>query len=190
MPDRPRIDAPAGDAPRVEVRRSARRTRTATAYRQHDTIVVLVPQRLSGMRERELVDDLVRRLLHKEARAVAATSDDDLAARAQDLAARFWPGETTVSPTSVTWVSNQQRRWGSCTPSTGTIRLSDRLRSMPEWVVDYVLVHELAHLLVPNHSPAFWTLVERYPRAARAQGYLEGYLAGQGRPRGEEDDVD
>lgn len=190
MRNRPGTDAPMGRTPPVEVRRSARRTRTATAYRQHDTIVVLVPQRLSQLRERELVDELVRKLLHKEAQATAPAGTGELGARARDLAARFWPGETAVQPTSVTWVSNQQRRWGSCTPSTGTIRLSDRLRSMPDWVVDYVLLHELAHLLVPDHSPAFWAMVERYPRAARAQGYLEGYLAGQGRARSEEDDVE
>jgi predicted metal-dependent hydrolase len=63
-------------------------------------------------------------------------------------------------------------RWGSCTPATGTIRISDRLARMPGWVLDYVLVHELAHLAVPGHSPAFWRLVHRYPKAERAMGYL------------------
>jgi hypothetical protein len=71
-------------------------------------------------------------------------------------------------------VDNQHRRWGSCTPADRSIRLSSRLRSMPEYVVDYVLVHELAHLIEPSHDPRFWALVARYPRAERARGFLEG----------------
>ena len=84
------------------------------------------------------------------------------------------------TPSSVSWVGNQQHRWGSCTPSTGAIRLSDRLRRLPGWVVDYVLVHELAHLIEPSHSARFWSLVARYPQAERARGYLEGYQAAGG----------
>ncbi len=72
------------------------------------------------------------------------------------------------------WVTNQNTRWGSCTPSEGTIRLSHRLRTMPPWVIDYVLVHELVHLLVPGHGADFWALVARYPRTERAKGFLEG----------------
>jgi hypothetical protein len=71
-------------------------------------------------------------------------------------------------------------RWGSCTPADGTIRVSERLREMPGWVLDYVLVHELAHLLVPGHGADFWELVGRYPRAERARGYLEGVAAAAG----------
>jgi len=179
---------PASETPRVEVRRSARRTRTVTAYRQADTIVVLVPQRLSRAREQELVDDAVRRLLRREGRGARST-DEDLAARAASLAARYLPA-TAPAPSTVAWVGNQQRRWGSCTPSTGTIRISDRLRPLPGWVIDYVLLHELAHLVVPDHSPPFWALLEHYPRSARAQGYLEGYRAGQGQTGEEADDVD
>jgi predicted metal-dependent hydrolase len=45
---------------------------------------------------------------------------------------------------------------------------------MPEWVVDYVLLHELAHLLEPNHSKRFWALVDPFPHTVRAKGFLEG----------------
>jgi predicted metal-dependent hydrolase len=48
---------------------------------------------------------------------------------------------------------------------------------MPRWVVDYVLVHELAHLLEPGHGKRFWAWVDRYPKAERAKGYLTGWSA-------------
>jgi hypothetical protein len=80
----------------------------------------------------------------------------------------------------VRWVSNQESRWGSCTPVDATIRLSDRLRVTPSWVIDYVLAHELAHLLEPGHGPRFKALIDRYPRAERARGYLLGVTAAGG----------
>jgi predicted metal-dependent hydrolase len=102
-------------------------------------------------------------------------SDEKLFARALDLACRYLP--EGPEPTTVRWVANQNRRWGSCTPADRSIRLSTRLQSMPGWVVDYVLVHELAHLVEPSHSGAFWNLVHRYPKSERAEGYLEGISA-------------
>jgi predicted metal-dependent hydrolase len=80
-------------------------------------------------------------------------------------------------PSTVRWVSNQKQRWGSCTPADRTIRLSERLQGMPPWVVDYVIVHELAHLLEPGHDAAFWGWVDHYPHAERAKGYLLGWSA-------------
>ena len=56
---------------------------------------------------------------------------------------------------------------------------------MPGWVVDYVLIHELAHLVVPGgHPPEFWAAVRRYPRTERAMGYLEAYSRVLGTRRG------
>lgn len=173
--------------PRVEVRRSSRRKRTVTAFRERDTIVVLVPQQLSRTDEQRYVDDLVKKVLAREARAAAPASDVDLAQRARELTACYL--ESRVSDLrplrSVVWVSNQSQRWGSCTPGTGAIRLSDRLQVMPEWVIDYVLLHELAHLAEPTHSARFRGLVDVYPRAERAKGFLDGFLIGRGQPSAE-----
>ncbi len=72
------------------------------------------------------------------------------------------------------WAANQDRRWGSCTLVDGSIRISTRVRGMPGWVLDYVLLHELAHLLHAGHGPDFWRLLEPYPRTERARGFLEG----------------
>ena len=85
---------------------------------------------------------------------------------------------------------NQGSRWGSCTPVDRTIRLSDRLQGMPAWVVDYVLLHELAHLLVPGHGADSGPLVDRYPETERARGYLEGVSATAGLGLSDDDDDD
>jgi predicted metal-dependent hydrolase len=172
------------DSPEVEVRRSARRRRTVAAYREGKRVVVLVPARISRSEEREWVAVMLERLAKQDVRR--RPTDDVLHQRALDLSRRHLDG--LASPASVRWVANQNTRWGSCTVSDRTIRLSERLRGMPSWVVDYVLVHELAHLLVPGHGPDFWQWVERFPRTERARGYLEGVSAAAGQPWDDEDD--
>ena len=159
----------------VEVRRSARRKRTVSAYRDGDRTVVLLPARMSASDERRWVALMLERLDAKERRGRRDTS---LLERATALSRRFLDGN--ARPASVNWVDNQASRWGSCTPADGSIRLSSRLQGMPSWVIDYVIVHELAHLLVPRHGPDFWALVERYPRTERARGYLLGVAAAAG----------
>jgi predicted metal-dependent hydrolase len=183
---------PTVGGPHIEVRRSARRKRTVTAYRERDTIVVLIPQRMSKADERTYVDDLVGKLLAREARVRLPHGDQALATRAAELASTILRPALghAPEPGEVRWVTNQQHRWGSCTPGTRVIRLSHRLQPMPSWVVDYVLLHELAHLVEPTHSARFWALVDRYPHAEKAKGYLEGYLAGQGLSADVDDDVD
>jgi predicted metal-dependent hydrolase len=157
----------------VEVRRSARRRRTVTAYRELGRTVVLIPAAFSPAEERRWVAQMVAKLqTREERRRRSLGGDTELMTRARALSAAHLDG--AAQPLSVRWVDNQHRRWGSCTPADGSIRLSTRLRTMPEYVVDYVLVHELVHLLEPGHDESFWALVARYPRAERARGFLEG----------------
>jgi predicted metal-dependent hydrolase len=157
----------------VEVRRSARRRRTVTAYRESGRTVVLIPAAFTPAEERRWVAQMVAKLqTREERRRRSLGGDEQLVSRARELSAAHLDG--VPQPSSVRWVDNQQRRWGSCTPADGSIRLSSRLQGMPEYVVDYVLVHELAHLIEPSHDPRFWALVARYPRAERARGFLEG----------------
>lgn len=165
----------------IEVRRSARRRRTVTARRDGDKTVVMMPAGLTAAEEQEWIATVLERLERRERRR--HPSDAALFDRARELSVRYLGGR--AAPRSVRWVSNQHSRWGSCTPDDGTIRLSDQLRGMPAWVVDYVLLHELTHLIEPGHGPAFWKLVNRYAKTERARGYLEGVAATAGLPLAE-----
>ena len=164
----------------VEVRRSDRRRRMVSARREGDTVVVFIPGWMSDSEESRWVDEMVRRLERSEARrrSPARTGDDALARKAAELSRRYL--ESRAAPTSVRWVPPMRTRWASCTPADGTIRISERLRDVPAWVLDYVLVHELTHLLEPGHDERFWAWVHRYPRSERAMGYLEGLSAAAG----------
>ena len=146
----------------------------------------MIPATLSRAEEREWIDTMVARLERAERRR--KPSDTELLKRARALSDRYLGG--LADPGSVRWVDNQKSRWGSCTPGDRTIRLSARLQGMPAWVVDYVLVHELAHLLEPGHDAAFWGWVERYPQAERAKGYLLGWSAAARLDPPPSDDVD
>ncbi len=143
--------------------RSAKRRRTVQARQVGDVLRISIPAAMTKAEEDKWVGEMVRRMERK-----AASSHIDLEARAATLSRKYGLGR----PRSVRWVDNQQWRWGSCTPSDGAIRLSSRLAGEPAWVVDYVLVHELAHLSVRHHNAAFWKVVHRYPLAERALGYL------------------
>ncbi|MER7416227.1 M48 family metallopeptidase [Micromonospora peucetia] len=167
--------------PVVEVRRSQRRRRTVSAYRDGERVVVLIPAQFSRAEESEWVDRMLARLAAREGRL--ARSDAELRARATRLIKLYLAEHGTPAvPASIRWVTNQNGRWGSCTPADGTIRISHRVQDMPDWVIDYVLLHELVHLIVPSHNARFWALVARYPKSERARGYLEGIAAASGTP--------
>ncbi|MDP9116229.1 MAG: M48 family metallopeptidase [Actinomycetota bacterium] len=174
-------------ATEVEVRRSVRRRRTVSAYRDGTRIVVMIPGRFSRAEEAEWVAKMVARL-DKGAKAAGCrrATDAALQRRAAELSELYLAGR--ARPASVRWVTTMRTRWASCTPADRSIRLSQRLREMPPWVQDYVLVHELAHLLVASHGPDFWSLVDRYPRTERARGYLDGVSAAANLPI--DDDLD
>jgi hypothetical protein len=162
----------------VEVRRSIRRRRTVSAYRDGARIVVLLPARFTRAQEQKWVREMVGRIASREQAASTRgprRNDETLRARAVELVDLYLDGQ--AYPATVRWVDTMTTRWASCTLDDAAIRVSSRLRSMPSWVLDYVLVHELAHLRVPGHGPMFWELVDRFPRTERARGYLEGISA-------------
>ena len=156
--------------PEVEVRRSRRRRRTVSAYREGDRIIVMIPASMTRREEAEWIKTMVDRLERSERRR--KPTDEALLQRALELSDKYLGAMAT--PESVRWVENQNSRWGSCTPGDSAIRLSSRLQGMPAWVIDYVLIHELAHLIEPGHTKKFWAMVDRYPKSERAKGFLEG----------------
>jgi len=148
---------------KVEVVRSRRRHKTVQARQIGDLVRVSVPATMSRAEEERWVNEMLRRIGRRQ-----HSASIDLHERARSLAGKFG----LAVPQSARWVDNQNFRWGSCTPNDGTIRISSRLAKEPSWVVDYVLVHELAHLHVSGHGRAFWQIVNRYPLAERARGFL------------------
>lgn len=161
------VETPDGS---VEIRRSTRRTRTVSASRREGRIVLQVPATLSLSEEEDWARSSAERIVAKEQRR--RPNDAELAARARRLQRQFFPGQEP--PAGITWVTNMTGRWGSCSGDSRTIRLSHRLQGMPAWVQDSVLVHELAHLDHPDHSPAFWAAANRFPQMERARGFLAG----------------
>jgi predicted metal-dependent hydrolase len=190
------VQGSAEGRPEVEVRRSARRRRTVDAHREGSTVVVNIPATMSRAQEEHWVEEMLRRLARADERRRPGrrAGDGDLVARSDALASAHldpiasdgaWP-----RPASVRWTRPMRTRWASCTPADGTIRVSERLRDVPGWVLDHVLVHELVHLREPHHGPAFRAAEAAYPRSERAIGYLEGLAAGAGLPITDTDDAD
>jgi predicted metal-dependent hydrolase len=158
---------PQGDWP-IEVVRSERRRKSVSAELKNGVLIVRAPDSMSDETLQPIIEKLQKRL-HKRVNRPPQT-DDELEKRAQALNKQYFNGRLHWQ--SIRTVTNQNAIFGSCTPSKGTIRLSHRLAEMPSWVRDYVLMHELAHLLEGNHGRKFWQLVNRYPLTERARGYL------------------
>ena len=154
---------------KVEVVRSPRRRTTIEATKEGNKVVVRLPATLTKAEQRRWVKVMVERIEQTE-QVNRLNEKRDLERRARELHQRYFHSRPALR--SIRYVANQRDRYGSCTPADGTIRLSHVLAEFPDWVRDYVIVHELAHLRAPDHSPYFWQLVRRYPHAERARGYL------------------
>ncbi len=148
---------------KIEVVRSARRRKTIQARLVDGVLRIAIPDNLTRAEESHWVETMQQRFTRKR------TSDGiDLAARARRLATRHH----LPHPASIEWSDRLHTLWGSCSTASRRIRIATRLAEYPGWVLDYVIVHELAHLDEATHSPAFWMLVNRYGMAERARGYL------------------
>ena len=166
----------------IEVIRSRRRRKTIQARKRQGRIEILAPAHMTDQQLQPHIDSLVARIGRKE--KADRLSDSDLERRARHFNREFFGGRLRWE--SIRWVTTQNRSYGSCTSMRGTIRISDQLASIPTFVQDYVIIHELAHLLEPNHGPKFWALVNQYDLTERARGFLMG----AGFQSDENDDLD
>jgi predicted metal-dependent hydrolase len=148
--------------------RSHKRFKTVQAREVDGVLEIRAPASMSDGELQPVIARLQLRIARH--RAAENLEDSFLERRAANLNRRLFQGQLTWK--SIRWAVNQTRRYGSCAPGCGDIRISHRLAKVPRFVLDYVIVHELAHLLEPNHGPRFWALVNRYPRTERARGYL------------------
>ena len=154
----------------VRVVRSDRRRKTVSAHLDKGVLIVRIPARMSKAEEKRWVEHMRKKLSNKKGKRKSRRSDEALEARAKRLAKDYFGGLDF----SIVWSTRQQQRWGSCTPLDKSIRLSSNLKDFPDYVIDYVIIHELAHLLIADHSPEFWQLCAKYPFTDRARGFLEG----------------
>ena len=132
----------------IEITRSTRRRKTVSAELKNGVLVVRAPANMSEAELQPIVEKLQTRMQRRLRQGLL--SDEALAARAQALNEKYVNGR--LQWRSIRFVTNQNARFGSCPPTKGTIRISHRVTKMPDWVLDYVMVHELAHLEETNHG--------------------------------------
>lgn len=152
----------------VKITRSHKRVKTVSAREVNGVLEISAPAHLSEAELHPIIERLKNRLGKREKRKTL--NDQDLEQMAARLNREYFQGKLKWE--SIAWSTRQNKRYGSCTPSDKTIRISHQLAKMPRFVQEYVVVHELAHLLEGNHGPRFWKLVNRYPYTERARGYL------------------
>ena len=153
--------------PRVRIVASPNRRRTVSARVVDGVLELRVPAGMPAAEREEWAERMRARLERRLQRA--RPSDARLEERARALNRRYFEGR--LRWTSIAY-AEQASRWGSCAFDAGVIRISNRAAALPDWVLDYLLVHELAHLEIPHHGPRFWAVVDRYPLTERARGYL------------------
>lgn len=153
----------------VKVITTKRRNRTASARMVGNVLHVRVPASMPEANVQEIVKNFKRRF-EKRQRKMELSMKEDLKAISDKLNKKHFGGIVDVA--HIEYTTEQSRIFGSCDTKTRTIRISHRVAEMPRWVRDYVIVHEMAHILERNHNRNFWELVNRYKLAERARGFL------------------
>jgi len=164
----------------IKILRSKKRRRTVSARMVKDILIVRAPQYFPESRLQKVIAELKARIERKQLKEELNKSEN-LVQRVKEFNLQYFENKLTIN--SIEYVTDQNSKFGCCNYRTGCIRISHRISAMPQWVRNYVIIHELAHLVVPDHSKAFWEIVNRYKLAERARGYL---IAAGGLGEGEE----
>jgi predicted metal-dependent hydrolase len=159
----------------ITIIRSRRRKKTIQTKYEDGRLWIYFPAGMSTNDEQKWIDRMIERNERWEQKRTLKKSDTWLRQRAQELNKKYFD---RILDFSITFVANQHSRFGSCTSIDKTIRISERVKTMPSWVQDYIIIHELAHLVHPDHSKKFWKKVNHYKYAERAKGYLIAVGAG------------
>jgi predicted metal-dependent hydrolase len=153
----------------VKVIRSSNRKKTISAKMVGETLHIYLPLGMHREEERKFIEQMKKKI-EKKKQKKQINNDDYLITKFNEFNVRYFQGKLKIN--SIEFVTNQTRVNGSCTPNQCTIRLSHTLLKMPKWVLEYVIMHEMTHLVHPDHSKAFWTKVSEYKYTERARGFL------------------
>ncbi len=153
---------------KIEIIRSAKRKKTIQAKIVDNVLRIYLPEGLSEKKEEEWINKLKQQIKKKQRKHKLNTTNE-LQKRAERINERYFNGCLDFT---INFVTNQNTKYGSCTPASKRIRISDDIADYPQYVQDYLIMHELTHLIHPNHSNAFWEKVNDYPYVERAKGFL------------------
>ena len=162
------------DLPPYRVIRKERRRRSISAFRQGGVIEIHIPAKMSKRQELEIIPEMIAMVLRREGRS--RKTDLQLLEIGMELLARYLP-DFDVVPASINW-RNMSERWGSCTTVDRTIRISDRLIGAPNYVLNYIIFHELIHLRIPGHDQDFYNYLNRFTDQQKCEAFLEGFELG------------
>ncbi|MEY4008888.1 MAG: hypothetical protein RL232_415 [Actinomycetota bacterium] len=162
------------DLPQYRVVRKERRRRSISAFRQGGVIEIHIPAKMSKRQELEIIPEMIAMVLRREGRS--RKTDQQLLEIGMELLAKYLP-DFDVAPASINW-RNMSERWGSCTTVDRTIRISDRLIGAPNYVLNYIIFHELIHLRIPGHDQDFYNYLNRFTDQQKSEAFLEGFELG------------
>ena len=162
------------DLPQYRVVRKERRRRSISAFRQGGVIEIHIPAKMSKRQELEIIPEMIAMVLRREGRS--RKTDLQLLEIGMELLAKYLP-DFDVVPASINW-RNMSERWGSCTTVDRTIRISDRLIGSPNYVLNYIIFHELIHLRIPGHDQDFYNYLNRFTDQQKCEAFLEGFELG------------
>lgn len=153
----------------ITIIRSKRRRKTIQTKYADGRLWIYLPFGMNPKEEEKWIKKMIERNEQWAKKKTFKKSDSWLMHRAQELNKKYFNGSLQFS---IKFVLNQNTRYGSCTSVDRSIRISERVKTMPSWVQNYIIIHELAHLIYPDHSKKFWDKVHQYKYAERAIGYL------------------